>query len=210
MNTKEIVKEINVEKLNIVEPDGSIKMSLFNSKNIPSMILEGEDILPGHRENDGVSGAMFYNNEGDECGGFIYGSNVDENGTVSMGMSLTFDKYKQDQVLQLSLRKEGDKEQYGISIYDRPNKSIRHSIKAIEDFKKTKDNETKKKLIEEIQKDNAKRMFVGNDVDGQIKIALYDKKGNESLKIFVGEDGNPYFEISGKQIDLKKLTKRLY
>jgi hypothetical protein len=108
---KEVTKELNVEKLNICESDGTIKMSLFNSKNIPSMILEHEDILPGHRANDGVSGIMFYNNEGDECGGLIYGSELDDAGEVTMGMSLTFDKYKKDQVVQLHLDKQGNLEQ---------------------------------------------------------------------------------------------------
>lgn len=35
----EILKELNVEKLNIVEPDGTIKMTLFNAKNMPKIFF---------------------------------------------------------------------------------------------------------------------------------------------------------------------------
>ena len=205
MNEKEIIKELNVEKLNIVEPDGTIKMTLFNSQNIPSLIIEGEDILPGHRKNDGVSGAMFYNNEGDECGGFIYGSSIDENGVVSMGMSLTFDKYKQDQVLQLLLQKEGDIEQYGISIYDRPNSHIKETLEAMKKLQAETNKEKQAALVKELQKDNAKRLFIGNDTDGTTKIALYDKQGEEAIKIYIDDLDNPQLEILGKRIDLSTL-----
>lgn len=50
---------IDVEKLNIVEKDGTIKMSLFNSQNMPPLIFDGEDILPGHRQGTNKSGIMF-------------------------------------------------------------------------------------------------------------------------------------------------------
>ncbi|WP_353892790.1 hypothetical protein PRVXH_002164 [Proteinivorax hydrogeniformans] len=67
---------IDLERLNIVEKDGTVKMSLFNSKNMPSAIFEGEDILPGHRQDDNNAGIMFYNGNGTECGGLIFGSKV--------------------------------------------------------------------------------------------------------------------------------------
>lgn len=35
-------ENIDVEKLNIVEKDGEIKMTLFNSDNIPPAIMDGK------------------------------------------------------------------------------------------------------------------------------------------------------------------------
>ncbi len=205
--SKEILKELNVEKLNICEPDGQIKMTLFNSQNIPSLIIEGEDILPGHRTNDGISGAMFYNNEGDECGGFIYGSQLDENGNVSMGMSLTFDQYKQDQVFQLLLQQEGENRQYGISMFDRPNKHIKESMDLIKRINTETDKDVQSKLHKEYLKGNAKRLFLGKDFDGIMKLALYNKKGKESIKLFIDDDDNPIIVINGKEINLEDILK---
>lgn len=202
---KEIMKELNVEKLNICEADGSIKLSLFNSQNIPSLILENEDLLPGHRSKDGVSGLMFYNNEGDECGGLIYGSNVDSEGNIDMGMSLTFDKFKQDQVLQLHLQKQNELEQYGISIYDRPSCSIRTSLDLLKTYHKESNETKKQETLKELQKDNQKRIFVGHDFDGETKISLYNKKGQEKIKFFIDNNGEAAVTINGKTIDINNL-----
>lgn len=61
MLSKKRYAELDVEKLNIVDGSGKIKMTLFNQDNIPPLIIDGEDILPGHRQNDPISGIMFYN-----------------------------------------------------------------------------------------------------------------------------------------------------
>ena len=201
---KDILKELNVEKLNICEPDGTVKMTLFNSENIPSLIIEGEDIMPGHRKNDGVSGAMFYNNHGDECGGLIYGSEIDENGDVSMGMSLTFDKWKQDQVMQLNLQKQGDKEQYGISIFDRPEYSILQSVDLLKEIRSTKDQKEQTRLYHKLMKNNHKRVFIGHDTDGDTKISLYDSKGLEKVKIYIDEHDEPQVIVNGKKLPVSR------
>lgn len=206
---KDIIKELNVEKLNIVEADGSLKMSLFNSKNIPSLIMDNIDLLPGHREKDGISGLMFYNNHGDECGGLIYGSKVNEDGTVSMGMSLTFDKWKQDQVVQMHLQKENEMEQYGISIYDRPNKHIKQTLQTLDEFRTETNKEKQAELVQELNKDNQKRIFVGKDFDGETKIALFDKNGKEQIRLAIDVFDQLKIMIAGEEIDIDKLRLRL-
>lgn len=206
---KEIIKELNVEKINICEPDGTVKLSLFNSKNIPSLIVDYEDIFPGHRADDGVSGLMFYNNHGDECGGLIYGSQIDDHGNVQAGLSLTFDKWKQDQLVQMQLQKSGDKEMYGFSIYDRPNCHIKESLDLIKEFRQEKDIEKQKELIKRINESNHKRIFVGHDADGETKIALFDKQGKEQIKLFVDDDNTPTLKVDGKKYNLRKILETI-
>lgn len=201
---KEILKELNVEKLNICEADGTIKLALFNSKNIPGMIMDGVDLLPGHRQEDGISGLMFYNNEGDECGGLIYNSQVDENGKVSAGMSLTFDQYKQDQVLQLILAQEGELRQYGVNIFDRPEQHIKESLNTLRMFQKEEDPEKKKEHLNNLQRNNHKRMFFGKDFDGEPKVVIYNKQGQEKIKLALKDD-EPVFTINGKEVPIEKL-----
>ncbi len=202
---KEILKELNVEKLNICEKDGTVKMTLFNSDNIPSLIMDNEDLLPGHREKDGISGAMFYNNHGDECGGLIYASSVNEDGVVEMGMSLTFDKWKQDQLLQLHLQKQGEKEQYGFSIYDRPNIHVKESLEIMKQYHKEENIKEKNKLAKQLMKDNHKRIFVGHDYDGQTKISMFNNEGQEKLKLYIDDEGEPQLSINGKRVPIERL-----
>jgi len=195
MSNKEIIKELNVEKINIVESDGKVKMTLFNSKNIPSMIIEEEDILPGHRSDDGVSGVMFYNNEGDECGGLIYGSNKDENGNHEMGMTLTFDQYKQDQVLQLLLTEQNGIQNYGLSIFDRPKKHMRETLKDLEEIKNAKDEIAREQAYVNAMRGNHLRLFTGKDSKGIVKTAMYDSEGKERIRMYIDENDIPHLEF---------------
>ncbi|REM99046.1 hypothetical protein DSI35_23130, partial [Mycobacterium tuberculosis] len=48
-----------------------------------------------------MAGMLFFNDEGTENGGLIYNGSLDKNGKPSSGMSLTFDRYQQDQQMQL-------------------------------------------------------------------------------------------------------------
>jgi hypothetical protein len=100
-NEKMRFSKIDAEQINIVDKNGKVRLSLFNKDNIPPVIMDGMDFLPGHRQNRPIAGLMFYNAEGDECGGLIYGSEIDENGNYRASASLTFDQYKQDQIIHL-------------------------------------------------------------------------------------------------------------
>ena len=95
------LKKIDVEQLNIVDENGTVRLKLFNNQNIPPVIMDGEDALPDHRQSEPIAGMMFYNAEGDEAGGLIFGSQKDKDGNYVSGGSLTFDQYKQDQVVQM-------------------------------------------------------------------------------------------------------------
>src|SRR5699024_7291846 len=111
-------KSIDVQNLNVVDKDGTVRMRLFNNDNIPPVLQDGEDFLPGHRQNDPIAGLMFYNAEGDECGGLIFGNEKDDHGNFKSVASLTFDQYKQDQVVQMHYDDENGQRNYGFSIYD--------------------------------------------------------------------------------------------
>lgn len=132
-------KSINVEKLNIVEEDGTVKMSLFNSQNMPPLIFEGEDILPGHRQEDEHSGIIFYNGDGFEGGGLIYGSKEHENGDYESVLSLTFDQYQQEQVVQMFSVEENGEQTYGFNFFDRPKETIKETIDKINRIKQMED-----------------------------------------------------------------------
>lgn len=49
---KQRIKFIDVENLNIVDKDGNVKFTLFSKGNVPPPLMNGRDILPGHRQDD--------------------------------------------------------------------------------------------------------------------------------------------------------------
>ncbi|WP_274364454.1 hypothetical protein [Paenibacillus thermotolerans] len=117
---KQRFETIETEQINIVDKNGNVRMSLFNSERMPEIVMEGQPVS-GKRSGIPGSGIMFYNNEGDECGGLVFGSAKDDNGNyVSFG-SVTFDAYKDDQVIQTNFWETNGLRNYGFILYDRPS-----------------------------------------------------------------------------------------
>lgn len=195
-NSKEKYIELNVEKLNIVDKNGKVKMTLFNQENIPPLIMDGKDILPGHRQNDPISGIMFYNGEGEECGGLIYGSKEDEEGNHYAGASLTFDQYKTDQVVQIHYEEEDGQKFYGFSVFDRPDTPISQVIEKQKEIESSDlSDEEKNNELDKLYEGNAHRAFMGKDQNGDMTIRLMDSKGKPRIRMAVDKNDVPRMEF---------------
>jgi len=81
--------ELTVKRINVIEDDGTIRMVLSNKSRQHPGRMDGEDSEPRERH----AGMIFFNDEGDESGGLIYGVS-EEDGEINSGLSLTFDQYK--------------------------------------------------------------------------------------------------------------------
>ena len=120
--------EIKVGQIKVVEPNGTLRMSISNQDRAPNGVINGKE-LP-ERQGGNSAGIIFYNNEGDECGGLIYGSGelpegsvppgMLPKGTIASGLGLTFDRYKQDQVISLHHEDAGTFSNSHLVFSDRP------------------------------------------------------------------------------------------
>src|ERR1700679_437493 len=63
--------EIDVHRINVVEPDGTLRMTISDRAEFPGMIIKGKE-LPHASRNDSA-GMLFFNDEGTENGGMIFG-----------------------------------------------------------------------------------------------------------------------------------------
>ncbi len=92
--------QITVHRINVVEPDGTIRMIVSDRASFPGMIVQGRE-KPYSRP---FSGVLLYNDEGTETGGLVFGGHKDASGqVVDSGVSLTFDKYgAPQQIVQLA------------------------------------------------------------------------------------------------------------
>ena len=94
--------EIRVHRIKIVEPDGTLRMVISNKERLPPVIIKGEE-RPEMGEPRPQAGMIFYNDEGSENGGLIFGGRKNEKGEViDSGGSLSFDKYGAGQIIQLA------------------------------------------------------------------------------------------------------------
>lgn len=200
MTKRDHYTQLNVEKLNIVDKEGKVKMTLFNQENIPPLIMDGKDILPGHRQNDPISGIMFYNGIGEECGGLIFGSEVDEDGNLFSGGSLTFDQYKQDQVVQMYFSEDNGESSYGFSVFDRPNIPLSKVMEEQDQIINSGlSDEEKTKELDALYEGNTQRAFMGKDIHGNVSVQLWDSKGTPRIRMVVDENDVPRMEFLNKK-----------
>lgn len=94
--------EIRVHRIDVVEPDGTLRMVISNKDRLPPVIVKGKE-HPEFGEPRPQAGMLFYNDEGSENGGLIFGGRQNEKGEIlDSGGSLSFDKYGASQVVQLA------------------------------------------------------------------------------------------------------------
>src|SRR3990170_5972996 len=93
-----VLEELNVERINILEKDGTLKMVLSNKVRQHPGMANGKTFAPRERE----AGIIFFNSVGDECGGLAY-----DGVPGSAGFALSIDQLRNDQVLQLQYGQSG-------------------------------------------------------------------------------------------------------
>ena len=62
-------EEIDVQRINLREPDGTLRMTIFSAARAPGMIVKGHEYRHPTRQSAGL---LFFNDEGTENGGLIF------------------------------------------------------------------------------------------------------------------------------------------
>ena len=121
--------EITVHRINIVEPDGTIRMVLTNKDAAPGVYIKNKEYA---HETRHTAGLLFFDDEGTEDGGLIYGLTKDHNGHVTeSNVHLSFDKYMQDQIFTIEAGKDENKDFSELTMQDRGDYSILAQMKKI-------------------------------------------------------------------------------
>ncbi|ALS94151.1 hypothetical protein AXO1947_06055 [Xanthomonas oryzae pv. oryzae] len=108
--------EIDVNRINIVNDDGSKSMVLAARGFLPDPVTDGE---AGKSDRGKMPGMLFYNGVGDEVGGLIYDGYIDKDGKPNGGVHLSMDRYGGDQQIALHHYEEGGFMETGLSVFDR-------------------------------------------------------------------------------------------
>ena len=202
--------EIDVERINIIEKDGTVKMVITNVDRFPN----GKDTInnrPTNVKRKKRSGMLFFNEDGIECGGLIYDGQKKADGH-SAGMSLTYDQYDGDQMMQLLMQdyKEGGQRRVFSSLVfnDRPANETQLGMDKIWEelapLRKSDPGAFKKKYEEYVAQGvlgGAPRVMLGqtrsrnnglflNDDKGRPKAMFYVDEKNEAKLEFFDEKGN--------------------
>jgi hypothetical protein len=196
-------KEINVQRINIVEPDGTLRMIISNRASFPGIFLKGKE--HPHPDNRKSTGILFLNDEGTENGGLTFGGAKDKEGIASSHGHLSFDDYEQDQVLSIDAHQEGEHHRTALTLVDRPSYPIGDLI-AFADRIKDLPADKKKAEIDKFSQSHPKshtRLSLGRGDDKSVAMAFKDADGRNRIIIEVAADGSPtirFFDPNGKVI----------
>jgi hypothetical protein len=192
-NRPQKFQEITVERINVVEKDGSLRLVISNNERSPGPIERGKAFgYPGGSRG----GLIFYNEEGTENGGLIF-SGKKENGKVSAYGSLTFDQYDRDQTLALQYGDEDGKRRAGLAINDYSTDTTSllfdQKWKAME---KLPDGSAKTETRQQLRQQGPKfRLFAGRGRSGSSLVQLGDGEGRIRLQLAVDLAGNAKIEF---------------
>jgi hypothetical protein len=187
---------LTVQQIRIVEPDGTLRTVISNKARFPDLIIGGKT----YRHPRDTTGTLFFDDEGSEIGGLTYGGKMGKDGTSSNSGSLTFDRYHQDQVVQL-VNVDDAKDHYsGLKVVDRSARPL--DIEGWTNYKAMPEGPAKqaegKRLAQVDPAPN--RLFVGRD-NGDAMLQLSDGHGSPRLKMIVKENGETsiqFLDADGK------------
>lgn len=196
--SREKFTEIDVERINVVEPNGRYRMVISNRPRSIGPIYKGKPFGYAGGERPGI---IFFNDEGTENGGLTFTGSRDANGRVAASTHMSFDQFDQDQVLNLDYSESERGRLVGISMLDRWDANIfdfvaqRDSIRAMADTAAR--NAALARLVaprngEPVQ---AQRVFLGRNPAKAATLVLSDRTGKPRLRLAVDSTGAPSLEF---------------
>ncbi|MCA1607631.1 MAG: hypothetical protein LC775_19680 [Acidobacteria bacterium] len=191
-NQKNKFAEIDVERINIVEKDGKLKMVISNGERQHPGIVDGK-MLSRKRP----PGMLFFNEKGDECGGLGFdGDQKDGRGNASA--LLAFDRFRQDQTVAIQYGESNGQYYAGLRVWDRPETSLGPVIEKLAEIEKMKEGPEKTAAMQKLREmagGAAERVMVGRDREQAAVVRLSDMKGKPRLKLSVDMAGSPKLEF---------------
>jgi hypothetical protein len=195
-NQKPRFAEIDVERINIVEKDGTIKMVISNKERTPDPVVGGRTLV-GKRQGDRSPGMIFYNDQGDENGGLVFGGR-EKDGKSSAGAALLFDQLNQDQTIGIMYNESDGRRTAGFRVWDRPETPLLKSVDKFESIAKMQDGPEKTEAIRKLREAGelgANRLFVGKTEDKSAAVILSDGMGRPRIRMTVETAGPAKLEF---------------
>lgn len=189
--------ELDVQRINIREPDGKLRMVLSNKARSTGPIAYGKPFgYPGGTR----PGIIFFNDEETEDGGLVFEGRT-ENGKYAAGAQLSFDQYDHDQVMTLAYADQNGDRTVGLEMGERSGPPVQERSREVDSLRKMPDGPAKdsarRRLFGPINgmPQFAPRFFVGRRDNGNAAVVLMDGKGRPRLRFIVDSIGSARIEF---------------
>lgn len=183
-------EEIDVERINVVEKDGTLRMTLSNGARMPDPVIGGKS-YPLRSGSKARAGIIFFNEEGNENGGLTFSG-------TSKGQSegLTFDQTNQDEAVRLGYSGRDHVHSAGLEIVDQPETSIQGFADSAMVIQAMPDGPEKTKRMAALRESARKggqggfsRVAAGKGHDKSSYVTLADPQGRARLELRVDSTG---------------------
>ncbi|HYR09301.1 MAG TPA: hypothetical protein VEQ60_16065 [Longimicrobium sp.] len=187
--------EINVQRINVVEPDGRLALVIANQERLPGVWMNGKE----RGDRQGYNGIIFFNSEGDESGGLTHWSERLPNG-VRAGGHLSFDRFESDQVVALNYMENPGYYGAGLTVSHFPVGSSVEWAAATDSIERLPQDQReaamralRRRFFAE-GKWETKRMFVGEEGRTSL-LRLNDTRGRPRIQLMVDSLDVPRLEF---------------
>jgi hypothetical protein len=196
---------ITVQRINVVEPDGKLRMVLTNNNRIPGIIIDGHEYADyGNRKPTTAAGILFYDAQATESGGLTFGGLQDAEGRISRFGHFSFDRYNQDQMLTISAADDGTNHRAEIKMIDQPSWSIQEYLDLrdrIANLPPAEQEAEIARFFESHPAGTGLRTYLGTQnfpsapTETRNALSLRDVQGRERARMVVTQDGTPALEF---------------
>jgi hypothetical protein len=194
---REKFTEIDVERINVVEPDGKYRMVISNRPRSIGPIYKSKPFgYPGGTR----PGIIFFNDEGTENGGLTF-TGKDTAGKFRASTHMSFDQFNQDQVLNLDYTDNGSQRLVGISMLDRAQVDIHDMVAERDSIMKLTDSTARAAALRQWAGPRkgvplqARRVFLGRNETKAALLMLSDQNGKTRIRLAVDSAGTPSLEF---------------
>lgn len=188
--------EIDVERINVIEPNGKLDLVISNSARMPSAIVNGKTFPQKGRS----PGMLFYNGKGDEDGGLGFHSRTSPDGKYDASGQIMFDQYNQDQIVGIQYSDNNGARTAGLRVWDRSDVPLDQIMAKVEGLQGAERQAAMQKLVDAGMV-GASRVFVGKVPDNSAQLVLSDSKSRPRVSISVtpsGEAQLKFLDENGK------------
>jgi hypothetical protein len=193
-NAPQRIDELTVQRLNVVDANGTLRMVLSNKDRMHPGVMDGKTI---DRPRP-VAGLLFFNDVGDEVGGLTF-TGQEANGQGAANAGLMFDQWKQDQTIGIQYSESRGQRSAGLQVWDRSDtQRLSELIDALNAANALKDADARTAAVQAARakaQPGNQRLFVGKDRSRASVVNLFDANGKARLVLKVEADGSASIEF---------------
>lgn len=186
--------QIDVQRINVIEPDGTVRLVIANRAKFPGSFFGGKEIPRSDRQ---TAGLLFINDDGIEMGGLSFEGAKNKGGQIAGNGHLSFDQYDQDQIFAIDAGQVGTAKQSMVVISDRGDYPLHESFDELVQTKSLPPAQRQAAMEKFVQTHpgDHPRVRLGRAADKSASLRLEDTEGRDRIVMKVVADGTPVLQF---------------